>query len=57
MFAFKTYMYPLREIKERGLGEEMAEAVDGLKEGNVPEMHFYKRAGEWEDAVKKYLRS
>lgn len=57
MFAFKTYLYPLREIKEEGLGEELAEAIDGLKEGSVPEMHFYKRGVEWGAAVKKYLRS
>jgi Protein of unknown function (DUF3445) len=57
VFAFKTYMYPIREIKEEGLGEELAEAIDGLKEGNVPEMHFYKRGVEWANAVKKYLRS
>jgi len=57
VFAFKTYMYPLREIKEEGLGEELAVAIDGLKGGSVPEMHFYKRGGEWGAAVKKYLRS
>jgi hypothetical protein len=50
-------MYPLRQIKEEGLGEELAEAIDGLKEGSIPEMHFYKRGVEWGTAVKKYLRS
>jgi Protein of unknown function (DUF3445) len=57
VFAFKTYMYPIRDIKEEGLGEELATAIDGLKGGNVPEMHFYKRGVEWGTAVKKYLRS
>jgi Protein of unknown function (DUF3445) len=57
VFAFKTYMYPISEIKEEGLGEELAEAIDGLKDGSVPEMHFYKRGVEWGNAVKEYLRS
>lgn len=57
VFAFKTYMYPIRQIKEEGLGEELATAIDGLKGGNVPEMYIYKRGVEWGAAVKKYLRS
>ncbi len=50
-------MYPLIDIKEEGLGEELAQAIDGLKEGSVPEMHFYKRGVIWGEAVKKFLRS
>ena len=57
VFAFKTYMYPINEIKEEGKGEELAEAIDGLKAGNVPQMHFYKRGVVWGEAVKRYLRS
>jgi hypothetical protein len=57
VFAFKTYLYPLKEIKEEGSGEELAAAIDGLKSGNVPEMHFYKRGAEWGKAVKEYLRN
>ena len=57
VFAFKTYMYPIKDIKEEGLGEELAQAIDGLKEGSVPAMHFYKRGPVWGEAVKKYLRS
>ena len=37
------YLYPLQEIKDVGLGPEMAEAIDGLKNGNVPGFHRYKR--------------
>ena len=37
------YLYPLREIKDGGLGPAMAEAIDGLKSGNVPCFHRYKR--------------
>ncbi|CZR51004.1 uncharacterized protein PAC_00879 [Phialocephala subalpina] len=57
VFNFKTYLYPLREIREEGLGEELALAIDGLQEGSVPEMHFYKRGVVWGEKVKEYLRS
>lgn len=50
-------MYPLRDIKDEGLGEELAVAIDGLKSGNVPAIHSYKRADQWGDAVKEFLRS
>lgn len=57
VFAFKTYLYPIKDIKDEGLGEELAEAIDGLRGGNVPQMHFYKRGAVWGKAVQKYLRS
>ena len=57
VFAFHTYLYPIREIKEEGSGEELATAIDGLKQGSVPGMHFYKRGAVWGKAVKNYLRS
>lgn len=57
VFSFKTYLYPLKDIKDEGSGEELAQAIDGLKEGSVPAMHFYKRGVIWGDAVKKYLTS
>lgn len=57
VFAFHTYTYPIQQIKDEGLGEELATAIDGLKEGNVPEMHFYKRGSVWGEAVKAFLRS
>ncbi|KUJ22699.1 uncharacterized protein LY89DRAFT_680816 [Mollisia scopiformis] len=56
-FNFKTYLYPLRDVKEEGSGEDLANAIDGLKEGSVPEMHFYKRGVVWGEKVKEYLRS
>jgi hypothetical protein len=49
-------MYPLKDIKDEGYGEELAQAIDGLKEGNVPAMHYYKRGVVWGEAVKEYLR-
>jgi hypothetical protein len=57
VFGFHTYTYPISEIKEEGLGEELATAIDGLKDGSVPEIHIYKRGFVWGDAVKAYLRS
>ncbi|PYH33533.1 heme-dependent oxidative N-demethylase family protein [Aspergillus neoniger CBS 115656] len=57
VFTFHTYTYPIRETKEEGLGEELALAIDGLKEGNVPEIHRYKRGPVWGEAVKAYLRA
>lgn len=57
VFGFKTYLYPISQIKEEGQGEDLAQAIDGLKDGSVPQMHFYKRGVVWGEAVKKYLRS
>ncbi|RDW64719.1 hypothetical protein BP6252_10370 [Coleophoma cylindrospora] len=56
-FSFKTYLYPISQIKAEGLGEDLAQAIDGLKEGSVPEMHFYKKGVVWGETVKEYLRS
>ena len=33
----------MQEIKDVGLGPEMARAIDGFKNGNVPGFHWYKR--------------
>lgn len=57
LFGFHTYAYPLEDIKAEGLGEELAVAIDGLKEGNVPEVWQYKRGAYWGEAVEAYLRS
>ena len=56
LFSFKTLLYTLPEIKGEGLGEALAGAIDGLKEGNAPGVHFYKRAAAWGDSAKAYLR-
>jgi hypothetical protein len=50
-------MYPMTEVKEEGMGEELAMAIDGLREGSVPEMMFYKRGVVWGETVKEFLRS
>lgn len=57
IFAFKTYMDSLRDIKLEGLGDELADAIDGLGTGSVPDMNIYKRGAVWGEAVKEFLRS
>lgn len=57
MFAFKTYLDSLRDIKLEGLGDDLAEAIDGMKTGNVPDMHAYKRGPVWGEAAKEFLKS
>ncbi|RSM11659.1 hypothetical protein CEP52_002929 [Fusarium oligoseptatum] len=57
LFSFKTYLYPLREIKEEGLGMEFATAIEGLEKGNAPGMWKYKGAVRWGASVCEYLRS
>ena len=57
LFSFKTYLYPVREIKEEGLGTQFADAIEGLQRGNAPGMWTYKGATRWGDAVCAYLRS
>ncbi|GAM84149.1 hypothetical protein ANO11243_021420 [Dothideomycetidae sp. 11243] len=57
VFAFKTYLYPFKDVKDEGLGEDMAEAIEGLGSGSVPEMPAYKRREVWGDKVAAYLRS
>lgn len=50
-------MDSVRDIKLEGLGDDLADAIDGLKSGNVPGMDIYKRGPVWGEAVKDYLRS
>ncbi|KAJ6021385.1 Protein of unknown function DUF3445 [Penicillium herquei] len=57
VFAFHTYTYPIQQIKDEGLGEDLVVAIDGLKYGNVPAIHAYKRGDYWGEAVKEFLRS
>jgi hypothetical protein len=56
VFAFKTYQYGLREVREEGSGEEMARAVEGMGLGSVPEITVYKREVVWGEKVKAILR-
>lgn len=56
-FSFKTHLYTLEEIKAEGLGDQLADAIDGLGQGNAPGMWTYKGAIRWGKKVKEYLRS
>lgn len=55
LFAFHTYLYPLSAVKEEGLGDDLAQAVKGLREGSVPRMWWYKRAVVWGEVVRGFL--
>jgi hypothetical protein len=57
IFSFKTYLYTLAEIKASGQAEALADAIEGLGRGNVPEFRYYKREVVWGPKVLEYLRS
>jgi len=57
IFPFKTYLYPLKEIKDEGLGPQLVEAIQGLQKGNAPGMFRYKGAVRWGKAVCSYLEA
>ncbi|VUC32476.1 unnamed protein product [Clonostachys rosea] len=57
LFSFKTYLYPIQEIKAEGLGAEFADAIEGLQKGNAPGMWRYKGAIRWGKSVCDYLRA
>ncbi|CAM1512000.1 Fc.00g095130.m01.CDS01 [Cosmosporella sp. VM-42] len=57
LFSFKTYLYPVRDLKEEGLGPDFADAIEGLQKGNAPGMWTYKSAVRWGRSVCEYLRS
>ncbi|PQE29720.1 HRQ family 2 protein [Rutstroemia sp. NJR-2017a WRK4] len=57
LFSYKTYVYPLQEIKKEGNGPSLADAINGLRKGNVPGMYSYKGAEIWGEQVMAYLRN
>ncbi|EZF29016.1 hypothetical protein H109_01419 [Trichophyton interdigitale MR816] len=57
VFSIHTYRYPIRQLKEERSGEDLAAAIEGIENGNVPLMAEYKKVPVWGEAVKKYLRS
>ncbi|KAJ5385998.1 hypothetical protein N7509_008539 [Penicillium cosmopolitanum] len=57
VFAFHTYTYPVQQIKNEGMGEDLATAIEGLKKGNVPSIYSYKRGDIWGQAVTDFLRA
>ncbi|KAF2111707.1 hypothetical protein BDV96DRAFT_551399 [Lophiotrema nucula] len=56
VFAFKTYQYGMRELRNEGGVEDFCAAIDGLGLGNVPGMTVYKRQVVWGEKVKAFLR-
>lgn len=56
VFAFKTYQYPMREVRDEGGGEALCEAIDGMATGSAPGMTVYKRQVVWGEKVKAFLR-
>ncbi|KAJ6266118.1 hypothetical protein PSV08DRAFT_405393 [Bipolaris maydis] len=56
VFAFKTYTYPIQQIRDEGNGHVLAEAIDGLGRGTVPKITVYKRQVVWGEKVKAFLR-
>lgn len=57
ILSVHLYLYPIREIKEVGLADEMCRAIDGYGSGNAKGFSRYKRVPVWGEAVKAYLRS
>lgn len=57
LFSFKSYLYPLTQIKDEGLGPRLADAIEGLRGGNAPGMWAYKGADRWGKSACKYLRT
>ena len=56
VFAFKTYQYPLSQIRDEGSGPALSEAIDGLGKGSAPKILYYKRGVVWGPKVKEYLK-
>lgn len=56
LFSFKTLLYTLSEIREEGLGPDLAQAIDGLQQGNAPGFYFYKKAAVWGESAKTLLQ-
>lgn len=52
MMSVRTYVTPIKHIKQEGLSESLCYAIDSLPE----DLAFYKRRPAWGEAVKQYLR-
>lgn len=57
ILSVHLYLYPIQEIKNVGLGEDMCRAIDGYGGGNASGFSRYKRVPVWGETVKKFLRS
>ncbi|KAF2745200.1 hypothetical protein M011DRAFT_479350 [Sporormia fimetaria CBS 119925] len=56
VFGYKTYQYGIRELRDEGVGEELAQAIEGLGKGNAPGFRAYKREVVWGESVVRFLR-
>jgi hypothetical protein len=43
-------------VRDEGNGEALAEAIDGLARGSVPDITIYKRQVVWGEKVRAFLR-
>ena len=51
IMTIRTYLTPIKTIKQEGLGKELSRAIDGLPD----DLAFYKKRNSWGEAVKEYL--
>jgi len=47
----------VKEEENGKVAEDLAQAIEGLRAGSVPEMWHYKRGVVWGERVCEYLRS
>ncbi|CAM1508670.1 Fc.00g055180.m01.CDS01 [Cosmosporella sp. VM-42] len=57
ILSVHLYLYPIQEIKDVGLSEEMYRAIDGYGQGNAAGFARYKRIPVWGEKVKEFLRT
>lgn len=57
ILSVHLYLYPIQEMKDVGLAEEMCRAIDGYGQGNAGGFFRYKRVPVWGEKVKEFLRS
>ncbi len=57
LFFIRTCVYPISEVREEGLGHELANAIHGLRSGSDPGIFSYKVGEVWAKLVTEYLRS
>ncbi|EWG55862.1 hypothetical protein FVEG_13804 [Fusarium verticillioides 7600] len=55
VFSFRTYQYPLKQIRDEGGGPTLAEAIRGINRGSVPAVEWYKASPYWGRAAMEYL--
>lgn len=53
IMLIRTYLTPIKQIKEEGLGEELLRAIDGMPE----DLGYYKKRDYWGDAIRQFLQT